>query len=418
MASECKKAGKILASFVDPRQAFGPDKIIPPEVLANAKGLAILTVIKAGFLGSARFGSGLVVARLADGSWSAPSAIATGGAGFGGQIGFELTDFVFVLNNYSAVKTFSQQGSLTLGGNISVAAGPVGRNAEAAGTASLKGVAAVFSYSKTKGLFAGVSIEGSAIVERRDANEKLYKTRLTARQLLEGGVRPPPEADALLSVLNSRVFAGVSSTSAGTEAVYNDIPVYDSSGNYDYAGGPGGPGSPTPYGEMAGSRPSRAQTYGSFSGNTPPARDVDEDPYSSTGGRRNTFGSDTGIGGKPARPTAPKPAFKPRPAAGSLGPNQALAKFTFEAAQAGDLGFKKGEIITIVKRTENESDWWTGRIGTREGIFPRYVHSRNWTVHEIETDTPTATMSRRDYNDVGNESMTVDLQFFKRLIFS
>jgi SH3 domain-containing YSC84-like protein 1 len=58
-----------LASFVDPRQAFGPDKIIPPHILANAKGLAIMTVFKAGFLGSGRFGSGVVVARLADGSW-------------------------------------------------------------------------------------------------------------------------------------------------------------------------------------------------------------------------------------------------------------------------------------------------------------------------------------------------------------
>lgn len=99
MASECKKCGKILASFIDPRQAFGPEKVIPPSVLAEAKGLAILTVIKAGFLGSARFGSGLVIARLPDGSWSAPSAIATGGAGFGGQIGLEITDFVFILND-------------------------------------------------------------------------------------------------------------------------------------------------------------------------------------------------------------------------------------------------------------------------------------------------------------------------------
>ena len=69
-AGECKKAGRILASFVDPRQAFGPDKIIPPEILANAKGLAILTVFKAGFLGSARGGSGIVIARLPDGTWS------------------------------------------------------------------------------------------------------------------------------------------------------------------------------------------------------------------------------------------------------------------------------------------------------------------------------------------------------------
>lgn len=66
---ECKKTGKILASFVDPKQSFGPDKIIPPQVLANAKGLAIMTVFKAGFLGSARFGSGVVVARLSDGTW-------------------------------------------------------------------------------------------------------------------------------------------------------------------------------------------------------------------------------------------------------------------------------------------------------------------------------------------------------------
>ncbi|TVY92594.1 SH3 domain-containing protein, partial [Lachnellula willkommii] len=220
----CKKCGKILASFVDPRQAFGPDKIIPPQILANAKGLAILTVIKAGFLGSARYGNGIVVARLADGSWSAPSAIGTGGAGFGGQIGFELTDFVFILNDAAAVRTFSQQGSLTLGGNVSIAAGPIGRNAEAAGAASLKGVAGVFSYSKTKGLFAGVSLEGSAIIERRDANEKLYGQRYTASQLLEGAVRPPPAAQPLMAVLNSRVFAGIPANDGG---VYNDVPVYD-----------------------------------------------------------------------------------------------------------------------------------------------------------------------------------------------
>ncbi|TKA39145.1 SH3 domain-containing protein [Cryomyces minteri] len=73
MRSECKKAAKTLASFVDPRQSFGPDKIIPPNVLANAKGLAIITVFKAGFLGSARFGSGIVVARLSDGSWISQS---------------------------------------------------------------------------------------------------------------------------------------------------------------------------------------------------------------------------------------------------------------------------------------------------------------------------------------------------------
>ena len=79
-----------------------------------------------------------------------------------------------ILNDANAVKTFAQAGSISLGGNVSIAAGPVGRNAEASGNASLRSVAAVFSYSKTKGLFAGVSLEGSVIVERRDANAKFY----------------------------------------------------------------------------------------------------------------------------------------------------------------------------------------------------------------------------------------------------
>src|SRR5947199_8360560 len=155
-------------------------------------------------------GSGIIVARLADGNWSAPSAVMTAGAGIGGQIGFELTDFVFILNDEAAVRTMSQAGSITLGGNVSIAAGPVGRNAEAAGAASLKGVAGIFAYSKTKGLFAGVSLEGSVLIERRDANEKLYGGRITGKQLLEGAVRPPPAADPLMRVLKSRAFSGIS----------------------------------------------------------------------------------------------------------------------------------------------------------------------------------------------------------------
>lgn len=100
--------------------------------------MAIITVLKAGFLFSGRAGSGVIVARLPDGSWSAPSAIVTAGAGVGGQIGAEITDFVFILNNKAAVDSFAQMGSITLGANVSVAAGPLGRNAEGAGTASLK----------------------------------------------------------------------------------------------------------------------------------------------------------------------------------------------------------------------------------------------------------------------------------------
>lgn len=351
--------------------------MIPPSILSNAKGLAIITVLKAGFLGSGRFGSGLVVARLPDGSWSAPSAIGTVGAGFGGQIGFELTDFIFILNDAAAVRSFAQAGSLTLGGNVSLAAGPVGRNAEAAGAASLKGVAGIFSYSKTKGLFAGVSLEGSGIIERRDANEKLYGTRYTAQQLLTGSVAPPPQAAPLMTILNSRVFSGMR-TGSVDDGMYNDIPVYnDSRDNVAYDGrqsGSAGGRTGSGYGEDSFGAPARSSTW---------QDDVYDRPNygggSSGGGgrvsRSNTFQS-TGSGSRfnddyvyrdspattgaqaagPGRPAAPKPNFGAK--AAGLNNNEAIAVFNFEADQPGDLGFKKGEIITILKKTDSDNDWW------------------------------------------------------------
>ncbi|KAA8644360.1 SYLF and SH3 domain-containing protein [Aspergillus tanneri] len=394
LGSECRKAGKILASFIDPKQAFGPDKVIPPEILAGAKGLAILTILKAGFLGSARFGSGVVVARLADGTWSAPSAIATAGAGFGGQIGFELTDFVFILNDAAAVRTFSQVGTLTLGGNVSIAAGPVGRNAEAAGAASTKGVAAVFSYSKTKGLFAGVSLEGSMLVERKDANEKLYNSRVSARQLLSGTIRPPPAADPLLTILNSRAFYG-NGRSQG-DSMYNDIPVYDDrhddvvwEGRRGEAYGEGARRSRTGLSDADDyeyrDRPRRANTWADDvydrpagglgrSSTTRYGRNDSSDTFGRSRSNTAPFGEDDYVYSdrKPSRPTAPKPVFGQRTGqAAALRQDQAIALFTFDADQEGDLGFKKGDIITILKRTDKKEDWWTGRIGNRVGIFPR-----------------------------------------------
>ena len=275
-----------------------------------------------------------------------------------------MTDFVFILNDAAAVRTFSQQGSITLGGNVSIAAGPVGRNAEAAGAASLKSVAGIFSYSKTKGLFAGVSIEGSVLVERRDANEKLYNSRITARQLLEGGVRPPPEADPLMRVLNSRIFAGVGN--AGIDSTYNDIPIYDES--YEDVSGrnrTGSVNSPTTEDYEYRDRPNRASTWNEGYQAPSASRANPSETFDNFGSRRNTLSE------KPGRPTAPKPQFKPKASLGTISSNQAVALFTFDAAQPGDLGFKKGEVITIVKRTDNATDWWTGRIGDREGIFPR-----------------------------------------------
>jgi lipid-binding SYLF domain-containing protein len=108
-----------------------PEKAIPREVLRHARGLAIMSVVKAAFIFSAKGGQGVVIARTPHG-WSGPSFIATGGGGWGLQAGAEVTDFVVVLNNNAAVQAFSRGGNVTIGADVSAAAGPVGRTAAGA----------------------------------------------------------------------------------------------------------------------------------------------------------------------------------------------------------------------------------------------------------------------------------------------
>ncbi|KAJ7630591.1 hypothetical protein FB45DRAFT_915962 [Roridomyces roridus] len=205
LPAECAKAAKIFKSFVDSGNN-GLDGVIPRSVLEQAKGFAIFTIAKMGFLFSARAGTGLVIAKLADGTWSAPSAIGTAGLGFGGQLGAEVTDFLVVLNSRSAVKSFMASGSLTLGGNMSIALGPLGRNGEALGSLNTSGKVAChiwYSYSKTRGLFGGLSVEGSVIVEREDANVQAYGQKVTAKLLLGGAVDPPSWASNLTKTLDA-----------------------------------------------------------------------------------------------------------------------------------------------------------------------------------------------------------------------
>ncbi|EPS30199.1 hypothetical protein PDE_05149 [Penicillium oxalicum 114-2] len=204
LASECKKAAQIIDSFVNPRYE-GLEGTIPQRIIAPAKGLVICSVFKAGFLGSVRFGSGLIVCRLPNGNWSAPSAISLGGLGAGGQFGMEFTNFVFVLNTDSAVNTFIHSGTLTLGGNISIAFG-TGRSAEAAAMLGTKGVSNIFAYSKTRGVYGGLTVEGGVITERSSTNKTLYKRKVKVKDLLTGEIPPPPQAEPLMRILNSDCF--------------------------------------------------------------------------------------------------------------------------------------------------------------------------------------------------------------------
>jgi SH3 domain-containing YSC84-like protein 1 len=192
MQADVDQAVTIIQRFEDI-----PERTIPPAVLKDAKGLAILTMLKAGFIVSGRGGKGVVVARTPKG-WSGPSAVGTGGAGFGFQIGAQVTEFVIVLNTDEAVRAFSRGGNVSLGADLSVAAGPVGRSAEA----GITPVAAVYTYSRSQGLFAGASLEGTVIVTREDTNRGYYGKSVTASEILDGRVKVPRGARKLQKLLS------------------------------------------------------------------------------------------------------------------------------------------------------------------------------------------------------------------------
>nr|XP_058934894.1 SH3 domain-containing YSC84-like protein 1 isoform X2 [Kogia breviceps] len=201
LKSEAKKAAKILREFTEITSRNGPDKIIPAHVIAKAKGLAVLSVVRAGFLVTARGGGGIVLARLPGGKWSAPSAIGIAGLGGGFELGIEVSDLVIILNYHRAVEAFAKGGNLTLGGNLTVAVGPLGRNLE--GDVSLRSSAAVFTYCKSRGLFAGLSLEGSCLIERKETNRKFYCQDIRAYDILFGDIPRPAEAEDLYEILNS-----------------------------------------------------------------------------------------------------------------------------------------------------------------------------------------------------------------------
>ncbi len=163
---------------------------IPRQVFHDAKGLAALWVIKAGFIVAGEGGDGLVVVRKGK-KWSHPSAISAAGAGVGFQAGGSSQDYVLLLNTDNAVEQFSQKGNYTSSAEVEGTAGPVGRELSA-GVATVN--APVYTYSFTKGLFGGVSLSGLGYASADDTNENFYGERLNPKEILEGKVKKTPEA--------------------------------------------------------------------------------------------------------------------------------------------------------------------------------------------------------------------------------
>lgn len=234
MDKECEKAAAILRSFSETgvfaepsTQSPKPRTIItiPPRVIANAVGLAIFTTLRAGFHVSGAAGSGVIVARLPDGSWSAPSGIQILSVGTGFQFGVDMYDCVCVINTREALAAFMEKTRVSLGSDMAISAGPYGaggavevgapmdrrafENRKKAKesreqplpdastqqaslvppTPSRRSSASsafkpVFSYVKSRGFYAGIQIDGTVIVERSEANANFYGQSLPASRIL------------------------------------------------------------------------------------------------------------------------------------------------------------------------------------------------------------------------------------------
>ena len=176
-----------------------PDKGIPHDLLDKAVCVGIVpSEIKVAFIVGATGGRGVLVCRKGgNGHWDAPSMFTMGGASVGFQIGVKATDVVFLVMNPEGMKKLVQD-SVKLGAELSVAAGPVGRSAEGATDAQLH--AEILSYSRSRGLFGGASLDGAVYKQDEDDNQKIYGRRVTAKEILIDGTVPSPQSAQRLDV--------------------------------------------------------------------------------------------------------------------------------------------------------------------------------------------------------------------------
>lgn len=177
-----------------------PDQAIPEDLMRDCHAICIFpNTISAGFVFGGKYGQGIIMVREGK-NWSPPAAFTMAGGSFGWQIGGQSTDFVLLVMNKRSVDGILD-GKIKLGADASVAAGPVGRAAEASTDIQLKG--GILSYSRSRGLFAGVKLEGAVITQEWDGNTSLYGKSFSARQILfEDMVRMPGSADSVLKILN------------------------------------------------------------------------------------------------------------------------------------------------------------------------------------------------------------------------
>jgi lipid-binding SYLF domain-containing protein len=175
-----------------------PDSGIPQEVLGSAECVAVVpSMLKGGFIVAAKYGRGLASCRTPKG-WSSPAFFVIEGGSFGFQIGGQAVDLVMLIMNDNGMKNLLSS-KFELGADASVAAGPVGRHAE--GNTDWKMRAQVLTYSRARGVFAGISLNGAVVKQDKDSTREFYDHMVTFNALLKGEVDPPPLANPFLTTL-------------------------------------------------------------------------------------------------------------------------------------------------------------------------------------------------------------------------
>ncbi len=167
-----------------------PENAVPPALLNRAYAVAVIPgVMKGGLFLGGTYGKGIVVARRADGQWSNPAFVQIAGGSIGFQAGLQSTDLVLVFKTQRALDGLSS-GKITLGGDASIAAGPVGRQASAA--TDLQMQSEIYSYARTRGFFAGISLDGNVLSMDRDANGEYYRGERSPTKILTDTSIPAP----------------------------------------------------------------------------------------------------------------------------------------------------------------------------------------------------------------------------------
>lgn len=176
-----------------------PEKGIPSDLLKSCKAIAIFpSTVSGGFIIGAKGGTGVVVSKMDDGQWSAPAFLGIGGGSFGLQVGAQATDIVLVIMNQKGLDNLMMD-KVKLGGEVGIAAGPVGRNAEIATDVMIGSI--IYSYSRAKGLFAGVALAGAMVTQNNTANADYYGQKVKAKDILSGKVTAPESAKNLIATI-------------------------------------------------------------------------------------------------------------------------------------------------------------------------------------------------------------------------